>query len=106
MVNDKFSPDWPHHATIDGELSCVSRLLEALAVTTLFITKLHQDDLWGFREFLLRGISLVNIHCSRNGERIIRNDRRGIQISSQSRGYASEEAGLCTSMNLTIHSSS
>jgi hypothetical protein len=96
------SSDWPHHATIDGELSRVSHLLEARAAAVPFITELRQDDLRGFRERVLRGIFMGNIRCSRNGKRIIRNDRRAIQISGQSRGYSCEEAGQCTPMKFTI----
>lgn len=98
MDNGITSPDWPHHATADGELSRVSHLLEAPTATAPFITELRQDDLRGFRERVLRGISMGNIRCSRDGERIIRNDRRAIQISSQSRGYSREEAGQCASV--------
>jgi hypothetical protein len=90
-----FSPDWPHHATTDGELSRVSHILESAATAPL-TTELRQDDLRGFRQRVFRGISLVNIRCSRNGKRIIRNDRQGIQVSSQSRGHAREEAGQYT----------
>jgi hypothetical protein len=42
---------------------------------------------------VLFGISLGNVHCSGDGERIIGNDRRSIQISGESRGYGCEETG-------------
>lgn len=42
---------------------------------------------------MLFGVSLGNVHRSGDSERVIGNDRRGIQISSESRGYGREEAG-------------
>jgi hypothetical protein len=50
---------------------------------------------------VLFGISLGNIHCSGDSERVIGNDRRNIQISSESRGYGCEETGPYT--YLTFH---
>lgn len=48
---------------------------------------------------MLFGISLGNVHCSRNSERIIGNDRQSVQISSGSRGYGCEETGPYTRLN-------
>jgi hypothetical protein len=68
------SHDWPHHAATDGKLSRVSQR-EVPVATISLITELLQDHLWSLWDCVLLGISLGNVHCSRNSERIIGDDR-------------------------------